>query len=199
MDIKFLKDKIEFEKVLNSLDKFVIDFTSILDKLNIKYVVISGYVSILFGRSRTSEDIDVIIEKMDKDRFRMFWEEILGEFDCIITEGMEDAYDNYLLTNHAIRFAKKGMFIPNMEVKFPKIDLEKWALEQRKKVIINGLTLFISPLELQISFKLFLGSEKDIEDARYLYRLFEDKLDIQSLHEFNRKLKIEEVFNKYLR
>ena len=59
MKLKFSKKKIEFRKELNDLDKFVIDFTSILNKLKIKYVIVSGYVAILFGRSRSSEDIDI--------------------------------------------------------------------------------------------------------------------------------------------
>lgn len=58
--------------------------------------------------------------------------------------------------------------------------------------------LFVSPLELQIPFKLFLGSEKDIEDAKHLYNLFKDNLDEKLLFEFIRKFKIEEVFNRYL-
>jgi len=35
------------------------------------------------------------------------------------------------------------------------------------RIVIN-----ISPLELQIAFKLYLGSDKDIEDAAYLYEIF---------------------------
>jgi len=44
-----------------------------------------------------------------------------------------------------------------------------------------------------------LGSQKDIEDARFLYNLFKENLDMPLLKEFNQKLKIEEVFNDYLR
>lgn len=199
MDIKFSKNKIELKKELNALDNFVIDFTSVLNRLNVKYVVVSGYVSILFGRSRTSEDIDIIVEKMNKDEFGKLWRELSKGFECIIIHELGKAYDEYLLTGHAIRFARKGTFIPNMEFKFPKVELDEWVLNERKEVSINGNKLFISPLELQISFKLFLGSEKDIEDAKYLYKLFKNEIDTQLLNNFNRKLKIEEAFNKYLR
>ena len=58
--------------------------------------------------------------------------------------------------------------------------------------------MFISSLELQIPFKLYLGSEKDIEDAKYLYNLFKDKIDLILLKEFNQKFKIQDKFNKYL-
>jgi hypothetical protein len=198
MDIKVLKSRIEFEKELNALDKFVIDFTSILNKLNIKYVIVSGYVSILFGRSRTSEDIDFIVEKIDFGQFRELWKNVYTEFECIIENNTKDAYEQYLLTGQAIRFSKKGRFVPNVEMKFPKIDLDFWVLEERREVLLNNYKLFISPLELQIPFKLFLGSEKDIEDARHLYSIFKDKIDLKLLQEFNRKLKIEKLFNRYL-
>ena len=59
--------------------------------------------------------------------------------------------------------------------------------------------MFISQIELQIPFKLFLGSEKDIEDAKYLYSLLKDKLNMELLNEFNRKLKIVDLFNKYIK
>lgn len=63
MEIKVSKNRIKLNKELNDLDTFVIDFVKILDKSKIKYVLVSGYVSILFGRSRSSEDIDIIVKK----------------------------------------------------------------------------------------------------------------------------------------
>ncbi|RLE45397.1 hypothetical protein DRJ22_04455 [Candidatus Woesearchaeota archaeon] len=199
MEINFSKSEIKFEKGLNSLDKFVIDFTSILNRLNIKYVLVSGYVSILFGRNRSSEDIDMFIERLDFKRFQLLWNELNNVFECIITTDVNEAYNEYLTKDYALRFSKKSRFIPNIEIKFPKIDLDKWALDNRKRVVFNNHTVFISSLELQISFKLYLGSEKDIEDARFLYNLFKENLDMPLLKEFNQKLKIGEVFDNYLR
>ena len=199
MEVKFTKEKIELQKELNSLDGFVIDFSAVLTKLNLKYVIVSGYVSILFGRSRSSEDVDIILEKISISEFRMLWQKLQREFECIITEDSDTAYNEYLLTGHAIRFSRKGAFVPNIEIKFPKIDLDRWTIDNRKEVILNGNTLLISPLELQIPFKLFLGSEKDIEDARHLYRLFKNHLNMALLEGFNRKLNIEKMFIRYLK
>jgi len=199
MDINFSEVGIELKKELNSLDKFIIDFTKILNRLNINYVLISGYVSILFGRNRASEDIDVFIEKIDFKKFQLLWKELSNKFECINTPDLNEAFNSYLNQNHALRFSKKGMFIPNVELKFPKIALDKWGIDNKRKVILNDNDLFISPLELQIPFKLYLGTEKDIEDARFLYTLLKENLDIPLLEEFNRKLKIEKVFNRYLR
>jgi hypothetical protein len=199
MEIIYSSKEIEFEKELNDLDRFTLNFTAILNKLQIKYVVVSGYVSILFGRNRSSEDIDLILEKITPEKFKELWKELSEEFECIISEDCKNSYDYYLSEGYSIRFSKKGKFVPNMEIKFPKTELDKWTLENRIKVLVNDKVLFISKIEVQIPFKLFLGSEKDLEDARYLYEIFKEKIDMSLLKEFNRKLNIEELFNKYLK
>jgi hypothetical protein len=199
MEIKYSSEKIEFQKELNALDIFVLDFTSILDKLKIGYVLVSGYVSILFGRNRSSEDIDLIIEEIDLETFKKLWAELYADFECLNSEDMENAYNEYLMTKHSIRFSRKKEFIPNIEIKFQKTSFDIWTLKNKKKVVLNGKIIFISPLEMQIPFKLYLGTEKDIEDAKYLFNLFKDKIDNQLLQEFNRKLKIEDLFIRYLR
>lgn len=40
-----------------------------LVKNNIKYVIVSGYVAILFGRSRISEDVDLLVEHISFEKF----------------------------------------------------------------------------------------------------------------------------------
>ncbi|MBU0497283.1 MAG: hypothetical protein KKG04_04925 [Candidatus Thermoplasmatota archaeon] len=200
MEIYFLEDtiKIKNKKLLN-LDKFVLDFTSILFQEKIAYVLVSGYISMLFGRNRTSEDVDILVTKLDFKNFEKVWIEITKKYDCIITSDRKDAYENYLLKDTAIRFAKKETFIPNMECKFPKFEIDHWTLKERKKVTIGNHELFISPLEIQIPYKLFLGSEKDIEDAKFLFNLFKNNIDHDLFDEFNKKLKTQGLFNRYIK
>lgn len=198
MELGYSKNLIELKnKDLSELDKFVKRFMKILEKY-FEYVIISGYVAILFGRNRSSEDIDVFIEKTDFDTFKQFYSKISGTYECINTNSVEEAYEVYLSDNIPLRFSRKNEFIPNVELKFPKSKLDEWTLSERKKVLINDYVLFISPLELEIPYKLYLGSQKDIEDARFLYRFFEEYLDHNVLQQFNQKLKTREVFKKYI-
>ena len=199
MEIEIEQECIKIDKQLNSLDRFVIDFSEILNKLNIKYVFVSGYVSIIFGRNRSSEDIDLIIEKIDLQKFSALWNELVKKFECIITEDKKGAYEEYLLNNHSIRFSEKGKFVPNMEVKFPKTELDLWSLKNSVKTFLNNNLIFISKIELQIPFKLFLGSDKDFEDAKFLYEIFKEKIDNNLLNEFNEKLKTKQIFTKICR
>ena len=186
------------DKVISKLDKFVLDFIRILEK-HVKYVIVSGYVAILFGRNRTSEDVDIIIEKPDFNTFNKLWSDVYKNFECINTHDPKKAYYDYLLENVSIRFSRKNEFIPNIKIKLPRIELDNWTLSESKKVIINNYTLFISPLELEIPYKLYLGSEKDIEDARYLYKFFKKYLEIDLLNDFNQKLKTDKLFIRYIK
>jgi hypothetical protein len=199
VELKFVGGRIAFDKIFSGLDKFVFGFTSVLDKQGVRYVLVSGYVSILFGRSRGSEDVDIILEKLDAERFAKLWKVISKKYECVNVTNMEDALENYLLSGLSVRFSEKGQFIPNMEVKFPKTALDRWTIAERREVKVNNKTTYISPMELQIPYKLFLGSEKDIEDAKHLYRIFKDTLDTVLINEFNAKLGVESLFREYMR
>ena len=199
MELSKIPGGYAFDKELNSLDRFVLDYVSVLDRLKIKYVIVSGYVAILFGRSRSSEDVDMFVEKMDREKFLKLWEALSGKFECLNTKDPADAFDEYLINDTALRFSYPGKFIPNMEAKFPKKPLDYWTLEHSQRVILNKSTLHISPIEVQITFKLFLGGEKDIEDAVHLYEVFRVSLDMELTEDFARRLGVEKEMRRFLK
>ena len=65
-------------------------------------------------------------------------------------------------------------------------------------VILNSEKLKTSEMELQIAFKLNLGSEKDLEDARYLYNIFRENLDIALLKKQISELRVEKEADKII-
>ena len=171
------KKEIILDKELNNLDIFALKFLNIVSGY-VDYVVIAGYVSILLGRTRTTEDIDVFIKRITKETFFKMYQDLENKgFWCLNTDNMERAFD-YLETRHAIRFAKGGYSIPNFEVKFPKDKLDEDAFDDFINVILPKGKIIISCLERNIAFKkYFLKSDKDNEDANHLEELFRDKLD----------------------
>ena len=62
MEFEFKGNKIIFNRELFGLDTLVLKFVKILDAHEIDYVIISGYIAILFCRSRNTEDVDLFIE-----------------------------------------------------------------------------------------------------------------------------------------
>jgi len=167
--MKFIStDIIELKRELSDLDIFALDFIRILRK-HTNYVIVSGYVSILLGRARVSEDIDVIIPKMDFPRFSYLLKELIKHgFYCLNAENDLEIYD-YIKNKIPIRFAEKDMVIPNVELKIAKNRIDEIALKNTITVRLKKDNLLISELEMQIAFKeVVLKSPKDIEDARHI-------------------------------
>ncbi|MEK6800841.1 MAG: hypothetical protein AABY05_02820 [Nanoarchaeota archaeon] len=184
------KKEILLGRKISELDRFVLEFTSLLDR----YVIVSGYVSILTGRSRATEDVDLLIPKMTLAEFSSTWKKIyLAGFECLNSSILEEAYN--FLNDYAIRFSRKDKPIPNMEFKIIKNDVDQYSFDNKIKVKLKEGDIFISPLEMQIAYKLYLGSEKDIEDAKHLYVLFKDSINKEELvrlsNAFNIKDKLE--------
>ncbi len=170
------KNTIKLDKVKTELDEFAFRFCSIVEK-HAKYIIISGYVAILFGRSRATEDVDMFIEQIGQKKFDELFKDLKENgFECI-TASKKQAFEN-LSEDIPIRFAVGKIFIPNMEVKFARKLVDVKSLSENLKVITPFGHVYVSYIEPQIAFKrACLGSDKDLEDARHLEKVFEGKID----------------------
>ncbi len=176
--MKFInKNTIKLDKIINELDKFVFKFIKILKKYT-DYVIISGYVSILLGRSRSTEDVDIFIKPLDKITFSRLYKDLTKNgFWCLNAESVNEVY-SYLQNTLAVRFAKKNQTIPNFEVKFSRRPLDIESFKDRITVKTRIGEIKISSLERQIAFKrYYLKSDKDIEDAEHIEQLFKEKIN----------------------
>jgi len=180
---------IQIDRVLSELDNFAIDFSSLIGK-HTSYVIVSGYVSILLGRSRTSEDIDMIIPVLDKISWTIIYNDLIKHnYYCLNSESADESY-SYLKDNIAVRFAPLGKVIPNMEVAFASSNTQKLALSTKIKAIVGKKILYISNLELQIAYKeKILKSPKDMEDARHLRLMLGKGIDSKKFKEYQGMLK----------
>ena len=183
------KKTIKIDREISDLDNFTLDFTNILEK-NTDYVIVSGYVAILLGRARASEDVDVIIPKIDFPKFQSLYTELKkNNFYCLNAEEVSTVYD-YLKDNLAVRFAKNDTIIPNIKMKWIKSDFDRFALENTIDVNLSKGKLRISHLELQIAFKEeVLKSPKDLEDARHLEKIAEGYLDNKLINKYREMLR----------
>jgi hypothetical protein len=187
-DTFFIKNK-----ELDNLDKLVLDFVRLMP---FDYVIISGYIAILFGRSRTTEDVDLFIEPKSEKQFLEFCEALRRSGFNLLNA--EDANEGYLMMNEgsSLRVVYGGAIFPNFELKLPRSNIAKITMAEKTKVVINNETINTSSLELQIAYKLYLGSDKDFDDARHLYRLLKDKLDIVKFKYFLSKINVDRTVIK---
>lgn len=195
MELEFEKRQINIDgKTVNNLDKFVLSITKILEKYT-NYVIVSGYVAIFFGRTRATEDIDILVENKNISNFL---EEMIKKGHWIInTTSTEDAVD-MLNSGSPIRIAKNNNMNPNVEIKFPKMDLDRYALNNKIKVVFDHKHFFTSEIELQIVYKFLLGSPKDIEDALHIFNVFKDNINRNKIIKHSNTLDVKKTVRKYL-
>jgi hypothetical protein len=160
------------------LDIFAEDFVRVVE-IHVKYIIVSGFVAIAHGRSRGTEDIDMIVERMSKDEFIMMHHELeAAAFECMQSDNPDVIYDDYLNDNLSVRYVRKDSFIPEMELKFTKNSLDDYQIKTRTKLPLTGLDFYFSSIEMNLAFKEeLLKSEKYLEDAHHLRIIYSDIID----------------------
>ena len=171
------------------LETFAEDFCRVVDK-HCKYIICSGFVAIAHGRTRGTEDIDMIIRKLSKGEFISLHNDFIkGGFDCMQSNDAEKIFRDYLSMNLSVRYTRKDEFLPEMEIKFSKDKLDEEQLETRQKLEFTGLNVYFSSIESNIAFKEeLLKAEKDLEDARHLRIIYEGKIDEDKINKIKAQI-----------
>ncbi|QKY15615.1 hypothetical protein [Halorubrum sp. CBA1229] len=192
-------DTLTVSRELSALDKDVLEFTRILDACDVNYVIVSGYVAILTGRSRSTEDIDVILESLSKTETEQLVTELKNRGYWGMAMPLDEMY-SMLSEGSRIRIAEDGEMYPNFETWFVSNDVEREALSNPLTVTFDEGDIEISPLELQIAYKLRLAQAsdslngKDFEDALHLYLTFEERFNTEQLEAYVNELGVEDYY-----
>ncbi len=178
-------NQIILEKHITELDKFVLNLLETIEKYA-NYVIIGGYVSIFFGRSRATEDIDLFIEAIPYERFEKLYEEITGKDYEFTINNPKTLHEDYLQQGISVRIWRTGFPLLNLEVKFALKPSQKLALKNRITARFGGKKIYFGQIESQIAYKRYISkSQKDIEDARHLEIVFEG-LDMSDIEGYRR-------------
>lgn len=174
----------------NILDNVCTKFCKILEK-HCKYIVVSGFVAISSGRTRGTEDIDIIIEKLPCERFIILHKDLIkNEFSCMQGETPKDLYNDYLKENTSIRYTYKNLILPEMELKMAKDELDEYQMNTRTKLPMTGLDVWFGSINYNIAFKEeLLKSDKDIEDAKHLRIVYSNSINEDEINKIKRMIK----------
>ncbi len=175
------------------LDRFCEEFCEILEKY-CKYIVVSGFLVIASGRTRGTEDIDVIMERIPLEKFTHLFAELKEHgFSCMQSSHAKEAYE-YLVDNTSIRFSRQSMPLPEMEIKFAKDILDQIQLQTRVKLPLTGLEVWFGTVNATIAFKEeYLKSTKDLEDAQYLRIIYKEMIDEQEINQWKAMIRKERL------
>lgn len=174
----------------NILDQFVIDICKVIEK-HCKYIICSGFVAIAHGRARGTEDIDMIIERLTLLQFERLHKDLIKSgFECLYGSNSLTLYNDYLKKLDSLRYVRKGILLPELEIKFAKDELDYEQLKNRIKLPLTGLDVYFSTIETNIAFKEeYLTSEKDKEDAKHLRIIYKDKLNENEIERIKKDIR----------
>jgi len=166
----------------NILDRFCIDFCGVIEK-HCEYIVVSGFVVIASGRARGTEDIDIIIERIGKDRFVKLHNALTKKgFVCIQSDDPEEIY-GYVKDKLSVRYTYEDKPLPEIELKMSKDELDEYQLKTKTKLPLTGLDIWFSSVNMNIAFKEeLLKTDKDIEDAKYLRTIYDEEIDKKEIN-----------------
>lgn len=166
---------------MNILKSFCEDFCAIVEK-HCRYIIVSGYLAIATGRSRATQDIDMILERINEKKFSALHNNLVQNgFVCIQGDTAHELYE-YLSDKTSIRYVYKDTFLPEMEVKLAKDIIDDIQLAGRMKIPLTDVNVYFGSIEMNIAFKEeYLKSEKDIEDAKHLRIVFKEEIDEEKI------------------
>ncbi|MFB6143309.1 MAG: hypothetical protein ABEJ30_08230 [Halorientalis sp.] len=193
--MEFTDGGIRLEKEPNALDALIFDVSDVLESNGLNYAVVSGYVIVLLGRARATEDIDVLVEPFDEETADAVAEGLRAAGYWGPAMPLDDLHAT-LADGLPVRIAEEGHRVPNVELKFPSDEFDRTSLEERTTVRFPNRTLAIGPLELQIAYKLSMGAQKDLEDALYLYEVAEGTLNTTELEAYVERLDVRERYER---
>ena len=193
------EDRLSLSRQLSALDEDVIAYTRILDDCGVEYVIVSGYVAILTGRARATEDIDVVIEPLSESETEQLVSTLRASGYWGMAMPLNEMY-SLLNAGDRIRIAKEGEMFPNFETWFVANDVEREALSNSVTAEFGDASIEIIPIELQIAYKLRLAHRadsidgKDFEDALHLFITFEEAFNTEQLESYVRSLGVEDYY-----
>lgn len=166
----------------NILRRFCNEFCAVVER-HARYVIVAGFLAIATGRTRSTEDIDMITEGVPEPIFVRIHQELVSHgFVCMQSDDPRVIYDDYLTKKAGVRYTWEDRPVPEMEVKFAKDSLDEIALRSRIKIPLTGVAVWFAPADMNIAFKEeYLKSDKDLEDAKHLRLVFSQEINEEKI------------------
>lgn len=153
-----------------------------LKKNSIGYVIVGGFAVLFYGNPRTTMDIDYVIQLEDENI------PVLVKF--LQENGFHaDEYDMRAALkekSHCTVEDKETMF--RLDIKGVYTEMDGRALQNKRKVDLNDIAIWIASPEDTIVNKLVFAREQDIKDALGILVRQYDALDIGYLENTAKKI-----------
>jgi len=169
-------------------------FTNPLNTMGVKYMVTGAVANIVYGEPRLTHDIDLVLEIEAEDVEKIAKNFPLDQFYCppievIVIESKRRMRGHFNIIHHKTGF-KADIYIAGDD------PLHAWALQNKRRISIEGKNFWIAPIEYVILRKLEYyregGSEKHLQDIAGMIEASGDQIDWPFLTEKIKQYKLKE-------
>ncbi len=178
-------------------EKFLLKIISILDRLSLNYFVTGGFAVSVWGRPRATFDIDIVVELVEPD---------VKNLTKALREIFKAGYIDEDMMKTAIKYQKEFNFIdPESGSKIDfwikkdnELTIQKFKRRRLEKIQGQGV-YFISPEDLILSKLEWYqksGSTRQLEDIESVLKISGDKLDMNYLNKWAKKLGVFKILNR---
>lgn len=158
-------------------------FVSRLDKLGLRYMVTGAVASIIYGEPRLTHDIDLVVEVNEENAERFPKAFPSDEFYCppieIIKIEVKRPLRGHFNLIHRETGFKADVYMIGQD------ELHHWAMLKRRKIPMEGNSVWVAPPEYVILRKLQYyhegKSEKHLRDIAGMMELSSENMDLEEL------------------
>lgn len=175
------------------IETILLSITNYFNSKEIPYAVIGGFSAIVWGRGRSTYDIDIIIDhkKLNTADFVKFVQDQgLKTSEYEIQEAFKELSHATILTTDSplYRVDLKGIYS----------SLDRETVEKAQKVRFKEQNISFGSPETLIAHKLYYGSDRDLEDALVVFIAQERSLDLNYLVLLSSKLGVGKKLERLL-
>ena len=161
-------------------------FTTRLNEAEITYVITGSVAGIVYGQPRVTHDIDLVVELRSEQLPDLLAKLPPQEFYCppeeiIRIEIARETRGHFNIIHHETGF-KADIYLIGSEF------LHRWAIENRRKVVLSGDLLWLAPPEYVIVRKLQYYREgespKHLTDTRNILEISPELINHEVLMSF---------------
>ncbi|MHA1995822.1 MAG: hypothetical protein ACW97Z_14840 [Candidatus Hodarchaeales archaeon] len=174
-------------------EEMLLNVTKYLHSKKIPYAVVGGFSAIVWGRGRSTYDIDIIVDQknLNLKEFTIF----LRTKDLSTSElELQEAFNE--LSHATIHTSDSSVYRIDLQGVYSSLDRE--TIETAKEITYKGQKIRFGSPENLIAHKLHFGSDRDLEDALVVFIAQEQSLDLDYLVLLSSKLGVGKKLERLL-
>lgn len=173
-------------------------FVAPLERAGVTYMVTGGVASVVYGDPRFTRDVDLVVE-MDSGSVDLISEAFAGgDFyvppEEALVEELRRSEGGHFNVIHRDTALRADVYIAGDD------PFHVWALERRRRIEVEGLAIWLAPLEYVVVRKLeyfqMSGSDRHLRDVAMMLRISGPLVDAASLHEWSGRREVVDLLER---